>query len=617
MGVSVAAARVRFGLLWVAQGTRMLADNAMRAFVVLNLAQGEVGQRDSAWHIVAGILAAAAVLLAPLNGAVSNSLPRRGVLFTSTQVSLFVVGIFAYLQSSWTLAWGLLALSWVVYSPARYALLPAVADDTQIPLTRVTGLMDMGAFTATLLGLILGVMFPAFVPTGALLALTLSAAATLGINFPSDVLRPESLGTALRGFLDDCRRVAAVRPAVNSLLGLAVLRGLVSGAIGAFLAVLLRNSPDDPTQAALSAGLEILAGIAVGSLLAGIQAHPYRTLGLIPCGFLGLTIGLTLAALYAAGTVPTGIGFVIGLMGGIINVPLAATYQATVPADARGNAMALRNLAEYLCITLVSVGLAGLAMAELVTPAGQFALVALLAGTATLLTFWTLRRAWFELVGATVLQPVFRVHAAGPGLQHFPRTGPVLVAANHACWFDPMFLGKVVPRRIKPMMTSAFYDLPALRWLVKGVVGAIRVDNSPYRREAPELLEAVEALDAGECVVIFPEGRMRRKEERPLHPFGQGIWHILAHRPETPVVICWIEGNWGSFFSYWHGPPTKNKRFDWWRHINVYIGEPFVIDPALLAEHRPTRQYLHDRCLAMRPAQDAAAAAAEERVEHE
>ena len=35
-------------------------------------------------------------------------------------------------------------------------------------------------------------------------------------------------------------------------------------------------------------------------------------------------------------------------MGGLVNVPLSATYQADVPADARGNAMAIRNFADYV-----------------------------------------------------------------------------------------------------------------------------------------------------------------------------------------------------------------------------------------------------------------------------
>ena len=53
----------------------------------------------------------------------------------------------------------------------------------------------------------------------------------------------------------------------------------------------------------------------------------------------------------------------------------------------------------------------------------------------------------------------------------------------------------------------------------------------------------------------------------PLSQFGQGVWHILHERPDTPVVVCWIEGGWGCYFSYYNGPPTVNKRFDWWRRI--------------------------------------------------
>jgi 1-acyl-sn-glycerol-3-phosphate acyltransferase len=76
------------------------------------------------------------------------------------------------------------------------------------------------------------------------------------------------------------------------------------------------------------------------------------------------------------------------------------------------------------------------------------------------------------------------------------------------------------------------------------VVHAIRVEASGFRREAPELREAVAALDRGEAVILFPEGGMRRREEQPLRHFGQGVWHILKDRPQTPVVVCWIAWMW-------------------------------------------------------------------------
>jgi 1-acyl-sn-glycerol-3-phosphate acyltransferase len=199
-----------------------------------------------------------------------------------------------------------------------------------------------------------------------------------------------------------------------------------------------------------------------------------------------------------------------------------------------------------------------------------------------------------------LLWPIYRIHAHGPGAEHFPAHGPVLVIANHAAWLDPLWLAKVLPRRLTPMMTSMFYDLPVLHFLMTRVVHAIRVQHSTYRREAPELAKAVVALDAGEVLVLFPEGWMRRRRENPLRQFGQGVWHILSQRPKTPVVVCWIEGGFGSFLSHAGGPPTVNKRPDWWRHIDIAITQPQLLDPSLLADQRATREYLMQSCLEAR-----------------
>ncbi len=287
-------------------------------------------------------------------------------------------------------------------------------------------------------------------------------------------------------------------------------------------------------------------------------------------------------------------------MGGLINVPLAAIYQAAVPADARGNGMAVRNLAEYICMAAAAGLMYGLSAWGVVEASGQLWVVAGLAGLATFVSWRALFSPFMEFLVEMFAWPLYRVHGRGPGLEHFPARGPLLVLANHSAWFDPVWLGKVLPRRVIPMMTSVFYDMPGLRWLMKHVVHAIRVQHSTYRREAPELMKAIRELDKGECVIIFPEGAMRRTEEKPLRQFGQGVWHILKERPNTPVMVCWIEGGWGCYFSYFKGPPTKNKRFDFWRRIDVAVGAAEKIDPALLEDHRVTRAHLMKVCLETR-----------------
>lgn len=219
---------------------------------------------------------------------------------------------------------------------------------------------------------------------------------------------------------------------------------------------------------------------------------------------------------------------------------------------------------------------------------------------AALLAWLTLFRSAVEFIVEFPATLMYKLTHAGPGVAAFPQTGPVIVIANHAAWFDPLFLAKWVPRPITPMMTAKFYDTPILRTLLRRVFYVIRVSEIAIRREAPEIQEAIAALDAGKCVVIFPEGYLRRKEDQPLRRFGQGIWQILKERPDTPVVACWLEGNWGSYFSFKDGPPTKNKKKDLRQPIAVAMSAPETVPPEVLAEHLPTRVYLMNKVLEAR-----------------
>jgi len=210
-------------------------------------------------------------------------------------------------------------------------------------------------------------------------------------------------------------------------------------------------------------------------------------------------------------------------------------------------------------------------------------------------------RAAFELVLEQVARFFYRIRSTGPGANDSPVIGPLLVVANHACWPDPLFIGKVLPRPIKPIMTQRFYEIWFLKPLLKYVFRVIVVPEAPLRREAPELQQAIAALDRGECVVIFPEGYLRRKDDVPLRRFGQGVWHILSARPGTPVQACWIEGGWGSKFSYRDGPPgSKKKPMDWARRIDVAMGRAEVVPPEVLADQLGTRIALMNRVLEAR-----------------
>jgi len=617
----VRSARIRLGLLWLSQVARVAADWGLRMVAFLELRRLGGAGRDSAWYLVTALFIAPFILLAPLHGCLSNALPRRGVLTaacllcavtaTAAVSTFFPTSPLSALQlqdGPWLWALGLTAVGSALYSVARYAMLPAAAQDASLPLTRVNGLIELGGACAIIGGVILGLRLSDDLQpglpramTGVLILNLVALTAALFCSFPSDVRRPEAPAQAVRGFFRDCRRIFADAEARYSLLALAVFQGVVTAGSGAVFTLALNNYVAGHADA-LHALILVTVGIALGCLLAGLQASTRRSLGLVPFGLTGLALAQAWAALAGTqGVAPAVPSLLLGLMAGLINVPLRSSYLAAVPADARGNAMSVMNGVIYLMTTLIALLMVGLVRAGLLADTQvQLWFIAAVVAVSAALAWKVLLPQAFELFAETLLVPMYRIRVHGPGVGRIPPRGPLLLVANHSTYFDPFFVAKLTPRYVRPLMTSRFYDLPVIRWLMAKVVRAIRVPVTPFRREAPELAEAVAELRRGGCVLLFPEGILRRTEEKLLRQFGRGVWHILKEMPQTPVVVFWIEGGWGSYASYKDGPPMKNKRLDFRRRIDVVIEEPQTLPAEVLADQRLTRRYLMRACLEAR-----------------
>jgi 1-acyl-sn-glycerol-3-phosphate acyltransferase len=127
------------------------------------------------------------------------------------------------------------------------------------------------------------------------------------------------------------------------------------------------------------------------------------------------------------------------------------------------------------------------------------------------------------------------------GLEHVPRTGGFVLAANHTSNFDPWPLGiPLFPRRwLRFMAKSELYWWPLRYALDAG--GAFPVHRGEGDVEAIET--AVELVRAGEVVVMFPEGTRRRKG---LRKKWQARPHTgaarIAHEAGAPLVPAAIKG---------------------------------------------------------------------------
>jgi 1-acyl-sn-glycerol-3-phosphate acyltransferase len=119
---------------------------------------------------------------------------------------------------------------------------------------------------------------------------------------------------------------------------------------------------------------------------------------------------------------------------------------------------------------------------------------------------------WYRLA-VTVVKPLLLVFTSRQwrGAANLPRSGGVIVAANHISYVDPLTLAHFLydnGRLPRFLAKSTLFEVPVLKWVFNGA------HQIPVKRgttdAAAALTAAVDALDRGECVLIYPEGTATR-----------------------------------------------------------------------------------------------------------
>lgn len=129
------------------------------------------------------------------------------------------------------------------------------------------------------------------------------------------------------------------------------------------------------------------------------------------------------------------------------------------------------------------------------------------------------------------------------GVEHVPRSGPVLVASNHLSFLDSIVIPVAVPRRVRFLAKSDYFTGTGLsgawnRFLFTAV-GAVAVPRGSHADAQAALHLAKEVLDRGEAFGIYPEGT--RSRDGRLYRGRTGVaW--LALETGAPVVPVAVRG---------------------------------------------------------------------------
>jgi 1-acyl-sn-glycerol-3-phosphate acyltransferase len=124
------------------------------------------------------------------------------------------------------------------------------------------------------------------------------------------------------------------------------------------------------------------------------------------------------------------------------------------------------------------------------------------------------------------------------GVEHLPRHGPAILAANHLSFFDSVLLIFDLPRQVRMLGKAEYTDRRLTRWLFVGA-GMIPVRRENVGETANALGQVQAVLDGGHAIGVFPEGT--RSRDGLLHRGHAGAAH-LAISSGAALIPVGLEG---------------------------------------------------------------------------
>ncbi len=497
----------------------------------------------------------------------------------------------------------LLGLHSTLFGPVKYAILPQQLRENE--LVGGNALVEAGTFVAILIGTLAGGLLagaaghPSWVAYAGLVIAVLGYLCSRGI--PAAPAPVPGLVVSLNPLSETWRNIGFAREnrtVFLSILGISwfwLYGALFLAQFPAYAKNVLGGSETSVTL--LLAVFTI--GIGLGSLLCERLSAGHVEIGLVPFGSIGLTLfGIDLAfasptllpagaplplagllALHATWRVLFDL-FALGLFGGFFIVPLYALIQLRSAPEQRARIIAANNILNALFMVCGSLAAAGMLGNGISIPV-LFGIAALCNAAVAIYIYSLVPEFMLRFIAWLLVHSVYRLQQKG--LTNIPEEGAAVLACNHVSFVDPIVIAAASRRPIRFVMDYRIYRTPLINFVFRHM-HAIPIAPA---RDDPAMMEAAfeavaSALEAGELVAIFPEGKITDTGE--LYPFRPGVQRIVGRTP-VPVIPMALQGLWGSFFSRKDGPAmSKPLRRGMFSRIALVVGTA-IVPAAATPEH--------------------------------
>jgi acyl-[acyl-carrier-protein]-phospholipid O-acyltransferase/long-chain-fatty-acid--[acyl-carrier-protein] ligase len=566
----------RFAPLFWCQFCSALNDNFLKNALAMLILFGIAGSGQVAGGNAPALITLSGIIfIAPffifsaLGGELADrfdkSFMAERVKLTEIPVAgLAALGFFLHSVPILMLALGLFGILASLFGPLKYGMLPEKLETAE--LAAGNALVEGATFLAILIGTIAGGVAVAQAQSAGIVVLVIAALAVSSWMFsrliPKAGPAAPDLAITTNPWTSTVALLRELRQGDPRLWGGAHIVSwfwLVGFVALSLLPALVKDSIGGNESVVTLCLATFTIGIALGSLLAASASHGKPNLALVPLGAIligvfslvvgwvavGATAGSQPIGALGVLTSPGGLALIVSLFGlavsgGLYIVPSFAAVQAWAPPERRARVIAAVNVMNAAYMVGAGAVVAGLQAAG-VGLGLLFAALGVLSFGMVLLVM----RAWgsglMRDMGREVFRFFFRLEVKG--LENLPAQDQrVVIAPNHVSLLDGAILHSILQKEA----AFAVYTQIANSWWMSPFLRVVRVHLlEPSKPIAARAL--INAVKAGETIVIFPEGRITVTGGLMKAYDGAAM---IADKADAWVVPVRIEGPERSPFGY-------------------------------------------------------------------